>query len=63
MNPENLSENLRDKLKIIEASHPDVYIAYQMKEELRVILHMKCREVAEKELDKWIEKADVCGIE
>ena len=63
MNPENLSENLRDKLKIIEASHPDVYIAYQLKEELRAILHMKCREVAEKELDKWIEKAAACGIE
>lgn len=63
MNPENLSEKLRDKLKIIETSHPDVYIAYQMKEELRAILHMKCRDVAEKELDKCIEKADVCGIE
>ncbi|MGN0363933.1 MAG: transposase [Bilifractor sp.] len=33
MNPENLSEKLRDKLKIIEASHPDVYIAYQMSRE------------------------------
>lgn len=63
MNPENLSENLRDKLKIIEASHPDVYIAYQLKEELRAILHMKCREIAEKELDKWIEKTATCGIE
>lgn len=63
MNPETLSEKLRDKLKIIEASHPDVYIAYQMKEELRAILHMKCREVAEKELDQWIEKEAVCDIE
>lgn len=54
MNPENLSENLRDKLKIIETSHPDVYIAYQLKEGLRAILHMKCREVAGKELDQWI---------
>lgn len=24
---------------------------------------MKCRDIAEKELDKWIEKAAVCGIE
>jgi len=63
MNPENLSEKLRDKLKTIETSHPDIYIAYQMKEELRVILHMKCREVAEKELDQWFEKEAVCGIE
>lgn len=31
MNPENLSEKLRDKLKTIETSHPDIYIAYQMK--------------------------------
>lgn len=52
MNLENLSEKLRDKLKIIEASYPDVYIAYQLREELRAILHMKCREIAEKELDK-----------
>lgn len=40
MNPENLSKSSRDKLKLIEASYPDVYKAYQMKEELRAILHM-----------------------
>lgn len=63
MNPENLSESLKDKLKIIEASHPDVYIAYQLKEELRVILHMKNRKTAMNELDKWISKAGDCDIE
>jgi len=62
MNPENLSNNLKDKLKIIEASHPDVYAAYRLKEELRAILHMKSREMAEAELDKWINKAKSCGI-
>ncbi|MBB5182820.1 DesA/ISL3 alpha bundle tail domain-containing protein [Catenisphaera adipataccumulans] len=52
MNPENLSDGLKDKLKIIEISHPDIYTAYQLKEELRAILRMKSRELAQAELDK-----------
>lgn len=57
MNPENLSESLQDKLRLIEESYPNVYHAYQMKEQLRIILHMKDLKTATIELDKWIEKA------
>lgn len=57
MNPENLSKSSQDKLKLIEASYPDVYKAYQMKEELRAILHMKDAATAEIALDQWIKAA------
>lgn len=62
MNPENLSTSLQDKLKLIEETHPDLFRAYQLKEKLRVILHMKDVKTAERELDKWLEEADACGI-
>lgn len=62
MNPENLSKSSQDKLKLIETSYPDVYKAYQMKEELRTILHMKDAATAEIALDKWIRAAFECDI-
>lgn len=62
MNPENLSTSLQDKLKLIEETHPDLFRAYQLKEKLRVILHMKDVKTAEGELDKWLEEADACSI-
>ena len=52
-----MSESLQDKLRLIEESYPNVYHAYQMKEQLRIILHMKDLKTATIELDKWIEKA------
>lgn len=57
MNPENLNESARDKLKLIEETHPDVYRAYRLKEKLRIILHMKDVKTAEIELDKWMEES------
>lgn len=54
MNPEHLNDNLRDKLKLVENTYPDLYTAYQYKESLRIILHMKDVVQAEFELDKWI---------
>lgn len=57
MNPENLSESSQDKLKLIEETHPDVFAAYQLKERIRVILHMKDVKTAEIELDQWLQDA------
>lgn len=51
-----MSDNLKDKLKLVENSYPDLYQAYQYKESLRIILHMKDVTQAEVELDKWIEE-------
>lgn len=62
MNPENLSTSSQDKLRLIEESHPDVFRAYRMKEQLRIILHMKDVKTAEAALDQWIKDTAVCGI-
>lgn len=62
MNPENLSDSMKDKLKILEGSFPDVYKAHSYKERLRIILHMKDAKTAEIELDKWIKETSKCGI-
>ena len=62
MNPENLSASLEDKLRLVEESYPDVYRAYQLKEQLRVILHMRDHVTARASLDAWIEEAGSCGI-
>ena len=62
MNPENLNASLQDKLKLIEETHPDLFRAYQLKEKLRIILHMKDVKTAEMELEQWLKEADTCGI-
>ena len=54
MNPENLSEYNAERLELIKVSNPELYRAYQLKEEVRVIIHMKDPDLAEKELNKWI---------
>ncbi len=62
MNPENLNDSMRDKLKILEGSYPEVYKAHEFKERLRIILHMKDAKTAEIELDKWIKETEDCGL-
>ena len=62
MNPENLKASALDRLRLIEESYPDVYRAYQLKEKLRIILHMKDPKTAETALEKWIEEAQNCEI-
>ena len=61
-NPENCTENQADKIKLIENDYPDLYRAYQLKESLRLILHMKDAIQAEAELDKWIADAAASGL-
>lgn len=61
-NPENRTENQTEKLKLIENSYPDLYRAYQLKETLRLILHMKDAESAKEELDRWIRESAASGL-
>ena len=56
-NPENCTDNQIEKLQLIENNYPDLYRAYQLKEALRLILHMKDPEQAVVELAKWIDDA------
>lgn len=62
-NPENCTASQADKIRLIENSYPDLYRAYQLKEALRLILHMSDAELAEKELDNWISEASASNIE
>lgn len=62
MNRENLNSQNRDKLALIEASCPDLYQAYQLKERLRVILHCKDVDLVRSELTKWITDARNSGL-
>ena len=61
-NPENCTENQADKIKLIENNYPDLYRAYQLKESLRLILHMKDSVMAAAELDRWIADAAASGL-
>ena len=61
-NPENLTEAQQDKLKLIESTCPVLFKAYQIKERIRAILHMRDVSLAEIELDKWNVSAATCDI-
>ena len=61
-NPENCTDNQIEKLQLIENNYPDLYRAYQLKEALRLILHMKDPDQAATELEKWIDDARNSGL-
>ena len=61
-NPENCSGYQADKIKLIENDYPDLYRAYQLKESLRLILHMKDEKQAAIELEQWIIDASKSGL-
>ena len=61
-NPENCTDHQIEKLQLIENNYPDLYRAYQLKEALRLILHMKDPEQADIELAKWLDDAKKSGI-
>ena len=61
-NPENCTDNQIEKLQLIENNYPDLYRAYQLKEALRLILHMKDPDQAATELEKWIDDAKNSGL-
>lgn len=60
--PENRYANQSVKIALIQNSDPDLYRAYQLKEGLRLILHLGPEDNAEEQLDKWIEEALDSGI-
>lgn len=61
-NPENCTDKQVEKLQLIENNYPDLYRAYQLKESLRLILHIKDPEQAATELEKWIDDARSSGL-
>lgn len=60
--PENCSRQQADKIKLIENDYPDLYRAYQLKEALRLILHMGDAGQAATELGQWIRNASGSGL-
>ena len=57
MNYEDIQEQNRSRIDLIAASYPDLYQAYQLKERLRIILHLRDPYLAEEELQRWINDA------
>ena len=61
-NPENLTNNQQVKLELIQNSYPELYKAYQMKEDVRLILHLMNVDECTTLLEEWINKARECDI-
>jgi len=62
-NPEHLTETQQIQLAMIAEKYPKLYESYLLKEDLRLLLKIKDPEVAEAELDSWIERASNSAIE
>lgn len=60
--PDKCTQGQVEKLQLIQNSFPDLYTAYQLKESLRLILHMKDADLAAEELLHWIDNAKTCGL-
>ncbi len=60
--PENCTDSQAERIQLIENNYPDLYKAYQLKEPLRLILHMKNYDLAASELDRWISEAADSGL-
>ena len=60
--PENRTANQDQMIELIEAEQPDLWRAYQLKERLRLILHLRDADEAAAQLDEWIEDASSCGV-
>ena len=54
--PENLNESQQRKIELIASRYPRLYRAYQLKEELRIILKMGYDDAREN-LDRWLWRA------
>ncbi len=52
--PENLTSNQKIKLQIIAETNPRLYKAYQLKEELRLLLKVDDVKIAEEMLNSWL---------
>lgn len=61
-NPENRTKNQDGCIKLIANSYPDLYHAHQLKEGLRLVLHLKDPELAAIKLDEWLSEARGSGL-
>ena len=52
-----------EKLLLIENDYPELYQAYQLKEQLRLILHLSDRDKAEEAIRIWLQDAETCSLE
>ncbi len=55
--PEHLTENQAAKLELIEAENRRLFMAYQLKERLRILLKLRDPEDALTELNRWLSSA------
>lgn len=60
--PENRTENQNEQIRLIESRYPDLYKAFQLKETLRLILHMRDAGQAREELIRWKKDAEESGF-
>lgn len=61
-NPENLTDNQRDRLVEIKALYPKMFRAYQLKEALRNVFHCDTVKETEAALNHWLSWARRCRI-
>lgn len=61
--PENLTERQSETLELIQAREPKLFKAYQLKEELRAILHLPSYEQVAVELKRWYFRATHSRLE
>ena len=61
-NPENLTENQKNRLEFIAMSNPRLYRAYLLKEKLRLIFRDKNPDTVRLELKSWMNWAQRCRI-
>ena len=60
--PENRTANQDQMVALIEAEQPDLWRAFQLKERLRLVLHMRDADEAAAQLDEWMADASSCGM-
>ena len=61
-NPENLTNNQREKLEMIKLGDNQLYRAYMLKEKLRFIFKLDDIEEVKEHLDSWLSWARRCRI-
>lgn len=57
MNPDHLNAKNRDRIELIKVTSPELYKAYMLKEEIRVIVHLRDFQTANESIESWVEKA------
>ena len=62
-NPDHLTKNQEEAVELIQASYPDLYEGYRLKEELRVMLHTNDPALAADLIDAWADDAKKTGAQ